>query len=117
MKFVFDRDSMIKEIVIAQEIITNKSPISILSNILINAENNTLTIKASDTTVNYTSQIPVDILEEGSATIFCDKFMSILSSSPSGDIEFDQQDIKVTIKPVAKKIKFQLISINCIKIR
>ena len=111
MKFVFDRDSMIKEIVIAQEIITNKSPISILSNILINAENNTLTIKASDTTVNYTSQIPVDILEEGSATIFCDKFMSILSSSPSGDIEFDQQDIKVTIKPVAKKIKFQLKSI------
>ena len=26
MKFVFDRDAMIKEIAIAQEIITNKSP-------------------------------------------------------------------------------------------
>ena len=48
MKFTFDRDAMIKEIAITQEIISNKSPISILSNILLIAENNTLTIKASD---------------------------------------------------------------------
>ena len=111
MKFSFDRDAMIKEIAIAQEIITNKSPISILSNVLLTAADNTLTIKASDTSVNYITQLPVDIVEEGSTTIFCDKFMSILSSSPAGEIEFDQQDIKVTIKPVAKKIKFQLKSI------
>ena len=111
MKFNFDKDAMIKEITIAQEIITNKSPISILSNVLLIAQNNTLTIKASDTSVNYVAQIPVEVIEEGSTTIFCDKFMSILSSSPSGEIEFDQQDIKVTIKPVAKKIKFQLKSI------
>lgn len=111
MKFSFDRDAMIKEVAIAQEIITNKSPISILSNILLIAKDNTLTIKASDTSVNYITQIPVDITEEGSTTIFCDKFMSILSSSPNGEIEFDQQDIKVTIRPVAKKIKFQLKSI------
>lgn len=111
MKFSFDRDAMIKEIAIAQEIITNKSPISILSNVLLTAADNTLTIKASDTSVNYITRLPVDIAEEGSTTIFCDKFMSILSSSPAGEIEFDQQDIKVTIKPVAKKIKFQLKSI------
>ena len=49
MKFSFDRDSLIKEIAIAQEIITNKSPISILSNVLLEAQNNTLTINASDT--------------------------------------------------------------------
>lgn len=102
---------MMKEVAIAQEIITNKSPISILSNVLLIAENSTLTIKASDTSVNFITQIPVDITEEGSTTIFCDKFMSILSSSPSGEIEFDQQDIKVTIRPIAKKIKFQLKSI------
>ena len=33
MKFQFDRDAMIKEVAIAQEIIANKSPISILSNV------------------------------------------------------------------------------------
>ena len=65
MKFTFDRDAMIKEISIAQEVITNKSPVSILSNILVIAENNTLIIKATDSTVKFTTMIPVDIQEEG----------------------------------------------------
>lgn len=110
MKFTFDRDAMIKEISIAQEIITNKSPISILSNILLIAENNALTIKATDSTVKFTTVIPVDIQEEGRTTIFCDKFMSILSSLPSGEIDFIQEDIGVTIKPISKKVVFQLKS-------
>lgn len=110
MKFTFDRDAMIKEVAIAQEIITNKSPVSILSNILLIAENNSLTIKATDPTVKFVTVIPVDIQEEGRTTVYCDKFMSIISNLPSGEIEFVQEDIKVTIKPIAKKIKFQLNS-------
>lgn len=111
MKFSFDRDAMIKEIAIAQDIISNKNPISVLSNILLIAQDNTLTIKATDTTVNYMTQIPVDVIEEGSTTIFYEKFMNILTSSPAGEIEFNQENIKVTIKPIAKKVKFQLKSI------
>jgi len=110
MKFTFDRDLMIKEISIAQEIISTKNALSILSNILIIAENNTLTIKATDIKVNFETKIPVLIEEEGNTTIFCDKFMSILSSLPSGEIEFIQNDIKVTIKPISKKVKFDLKS-------
>ena len=110
MNFSFDKDAMIKEVSIAQEIITNKSPISILSNILLSAENNTLTIKASDSSLNFTTKIPVSVKEEGTTTIYCDKFMSILTSSPSGEIEFLQEVSKVTIRPIAKKIKFQLKS-------
>ena len=110
MKFTFDRDAMIKEISIAQEIITNKSPVSILSNILVIAENNVLTIKATDNIIKFTTTIPVDIQEEGRTTIYCDKFMSILSSLPSGDIEFSQENISVIIKPISKKVKFQLNS-------
>ena len=59
MKFTFDRDLMIKEISIAQEIISTKNALSILSNILIIAENNTLTIKATDIKVNFETKIPV----------------------------------------------------------
>ena len=98
MKFQFDRDAMIKEVAIAQEIIANKSPISILSNVLLSAENNTLTIKASDSTVDYITKIPMEIQEEGSTTIYCDKFMKIISKAPKGQIEFEQNDITVTIR-------------------
>lgn len=111
MKFSFDRDAILKEIAIAGEITSNKSPISILSNILLVAENNSLTIKATDSSVNFKTAIPIDVQEEGSATIYCDKFMSILTSLPQGEIEFVQENAKVTIKPLSQKIRFELKSI------
>ncbi len=112
MKFTFDRDALLKEIAIAQEIIATKNAISILSNVLLTADNGTLTIKATDIKVNYETRIPVDIIESGSTTVFCDKFMSILSSLPQGEIEFEQNDIKIVIKPAMKKARFQLKSIT-----
>lgn len=110
MKFTFDRDALIKEVSIAQEIITNKSPLSILSNIMLVAEDNTLTIKVTDSTMKWTTSIPVDIQQEGSTTVFCDKFMGILSSLPSGEVEFAQEDMKVKITSLVKRFKAQLNS-------
>ena len=119
MKFTFDKDAMVKEIAIAQEIISTKSVGSILSNVLLIAQNNTLSIKATDIKVNFETHIPVQMEEEGSTTVYCDKFMGILSSLPEGEIEFNQtslegedQAITVIIKPVSKKIKFQMKSMS-----
>ena len=111
MKFTFDRDAMIKEISIAQEIISTKSAISILSNVLFIAKDNILTIKATDIKINFETSLPADIEEEGTTTVLCDKFMGILNSLPSGEIEFVQNDISVVIKPINKKVRFQLKSI------
>lgn len=111
MKFIFDRDAMIKEISIAQEIISTKNATSILSNVLLIAEDDTLTIKATDIKVTFETKLPVEIYEPGMTTIFCDSFKNILNSLPSGEIEFNQNDIKVIIKPITKKVNFQLKSI------
>ncbi len=112
MKFSFDRDALLKEISIAQEIIATKNAISILSNVLLEASAGTLTIKATDIKVNFETKIPVDVSEEGSTTVFCDKFMSIISSLPQGEIEFEQKDIRITIRSATKKARFQLKSIT-----
>jgi len=112
MKFTFDKDALLKEIAIAQEIIATKNAISILSNVLLEAQNGTLTVKATDIKVNFETKIPVDIQEPGSTTVFCDKFMSIISSLPQGEIEFEQNDIKINIRSATKKAKFQLKSIT-----
>lgn len=110
MKFTFDRDAMLKEIGIAQEVISTKNALSILSNVLFIVQQNSLIIKATDIKVNFETKIPVDVEENGTTTIFCDKFISILNSLPSGDIEFVQKDINVIIKPITKKVRFQLKS-------
>jgi DNA polymerase-3 subunit beta len=102
---------LLKEISIAQEIISSKNAISILSNIYLEAENDTLTIKSTDMKVNFMTKIPVTVLEEGVTTVFGDKFLGILNSSPEGELEFVQKDSKIVIQPVNKRIKFQLKSI------
>ena len=119
MKFTFDHDALIKELSIAQEIISTKSPGTILSHILLTAENNTLTIRATDLKVNFETQIPVQVETEGSTTIYCEKFINILTTLGPGEIEFRQdtsdgegQSIKVNIRPIARKAKFEMNSIS-----
>lgn len=110
MKFIFDRDTMLKEISIAQEIISSKNALSILSNIFLSAENNSLIIKATDIKINFETKIPVEIEISGKTTVYCDKFISILNTLPQGDVEFIQDDINIVIRPITKKVKFQLKS-------
>ncbi len=116
MKFTCNKDLILKEISIAQEIISSRNSISILSNVLLEADNNTLTIRATDLKVGFETKIPVDVVQPGSTTVFCDKFLSILRSLPDGDIEFNEKDDnRLIINPLFSKIDFQLKSINADK--
>ena len=112
MNFIFSKALLLKEISVAQEIINTKNPVSIISNVLLATDENKLIIKATDLKINFETSIPVNVIEHGVATIHCDKFASILNSIPDGDTEFEQNDINITIKPVSKKIKFDLKCLN-----
>ena len=68
MKISFDRDTLLKEISIAQEIIATKTALTILSNVLLSVKDGSLTIKATDIKVSFETKIPVNIIEEGSTT-------------------------------------------------
>jgi DNA polymerase-3 subunit beta len=111
MKFTCERNVLLKEISIANEIIASKNAISILSNIYMEAANNELIIKATDMKVNFETKVPVDVVEGGAVTVYGDKFSGILNSIPDGELEFDQTDSKITIKTSVKKARFQLKSI------
>ncbi|MCL1814205.1 MAG: DNA polymerase III subunit beta [Treponema sp.] len=108
MKFTCDRVVLLKEISIAQEIISSKNVISILSNIYLEAKNNGLVIKSTDMKVNFETIVPVEVKEEGSTTVFGEKFLGILNNIPEGDLEFEQKDNFIVIKPLTKRIKFNL---------
>lgn len=118
MKFTFDKDAMVKEIGIAQEIISTKNAGSILSTVLLKAQDNCLVIKATDIKVNFETKIPVQVMEEGSTTVYCATFMGILANLDEGEIEFSQNfssdgnQAGVEIKPVIGKSKYQLKSMS-----
>jgi len=111
MKFACERSVLLKEITISNEIVSSKNAISILSNIYLEANDNSLTIKATDMKVNFETKVPVEVIEPGSVTVYADKFYGILNSIPDGEIEFEQKDSKINIKTTVKKAKFQLKSI------
>jgi DNA polymerase-3 subunit beta len=111
MKFTCERSVLLKEIAIAQEVVLSKNAISILSNIYLEAGDDALIIKSTDIKVNFETKVPVMVLEPGATTVFGEKFLGILNSIPDGEMEFDQNDLKITIKPLNKKINFKLKSI------
>ncbi|MDR1970643.1 MAG: DNA polymerase III subunit beta [Treponema sp.] len=111
MRFTCERSILLKEIAIAQEIISSKNVISIYSNIFLEADNDTLFIKATDTKVNFQTKVPVTVEESGSITVFGEKFLGILNSCPEGEVIFDQKETIITIKSSVKKANWQLKSI------
>jgi DNA polymerase-3 subunit beta len=111
MKFTCERSVLLKEIAIAQEIISIKNVVSIYSNIYLEADDDVLLIKATDTKVNFETKVPVTVEESGSVTVFGEKFLGILNSSPDGEIVFEQRDSKIFIRSAVKKANWQLKSL------
>lgn len=112
MRFICDKSVILKEISVAQEIISSRNALSILSNVLLEAENDALVVKATDLKVGFETRIPAVVEVSGSTTVFCDKFLGILRSLPEGEITFEQnENERLSIKPLNKKIMFEL---NCI---
>ena len=111
MKFKCDRNTILKEVSIAQDIISSRNALSILSNILIEADNNTLLIRATDLKVGFETRIPVEVEIPGTTTIFCEKLLGILRSLPDEQINFQLDNDKLKISPEQKKVNFQLKSI------
>lgn len=112
MKFTCSKEVLLKEISIAQEIISSKNAILILSNIYLEAVDNKLIIKAKDMKVNFQTEVSVTVLESGSTTVYGDKFFGIISTFPYDEMEFSLKDNIALIKPVVqKKPEYKLKSI------
>jgi len=111
MKFSCNKEALLHEISMAQEIISSRNTLSILSNVLLETVDSTLFIKATDLKLGFETAIPVEVVQPGITTVFCDKFLGILRNLPEGEVEFDQQDGNLFIRPRFKKVSFQLKSI------
>jgi len=99
MKFTCDKNELAKEISAAHEIISSKNVLSILSNVLLEAEGSTLVIRATDLKTAFHTEIPVHADIPGSTTVLCDTFLNILRSLPDGQITIEEIDEQVKIYP------------------
>ncbi|MCL2185013.1 MAG: DNA polymerase III subunit beta [Treponema sp.] len=111
MKFTCSKEVLLKEISIAQEIISSKNAILILSNIYLEVSEKSLIIKAKDMKVNFQTEVPVTVIEPGATTVYGEKFFGIINSFPHDEIEFSLKDNIAIIKPTSlKKPEYKLKS-------
>ena len=86
MKFKVERKIFCDGIQVVQNIITTKSTLPILSNILLETHQDKIRLTATDLDVGITCLIPVDMQEAGAITIPAKRFGDIIKELPSENI-------------------------------
>ena len=113
MKFICQKDTILKEVEYASSFTSQRNSLSISSNILLENYQNILTIKGTDNKMGFMTSFPVSTEVPGATTVTCDKFLQVLKSLPSMDIEFLEEDGKLKITPIkdSKSINFNIRTI------
>jgi len=87
MKFKITKEDLLIGIQIVQNVITAKSSLPILSNILIESQKNSLKLTATDLDVGISCEVPVDIQEEGAITVPAKRFSDIIKELPAQELD------------------------------
>lgn len=82
MKFKVQKGNLVNAIQTVQNVITTKSALPILSNILIETQSDVLRLTATDLDIGITCAIPVDIQEPGAITVPAKRFSDIIKEFP-----------------------------------
>ena len=69
MKFTCSRDDLLKEISVAQEVISSKNSLSVLSNVLLTVAKGELTLQATDLKVGFETSLPVGCATRGNCHV------------------------------------------------
>ncbi|MBI5023706.1 MAG: DNA polymerase III subunit beta [Candidatus Omnitrophica bacterium] len=86
MIFKTSQENLLAGVQIVQNIVSGKSTLPILTNILLEVKGTTLRLNTTDLDIGISCEIPVDIIEEGAITIPAKRFGDIVRELPSGDI-------------------------------
>jgi len=111
MKFIVTQPIIFKTLSHLQSIVNKKNILPILSNILIEAEQNSLTLSSTDMDISIKETINCNIIEEGSTTLNAQIMFDIIKKLPeNSEVEFISNDGKLlTIRSNVSKF-----SLSCL---
>lgn len=110
MKIKISKEKLLESIQIVQNIVSSKTTLPILSNILLETKGKELKVNTTDLDIGISCGIPVDIIEEGSITIPAKRFSDIVKELPSGDISIHvKKNNQVDID--GEKCRFKLLGL------
>ena len=111
MKFIITKPIIYKALTHLQSIVNKKNTLPILSNILIEADQNTLNLSSTDMDISIKEKINCNVIESGSTTLNAQIMFDIIKKLPeTSEVEFISNDSKIlTIRSNVSKF-----SLSCL---
>lgn len=110
MKVYFMKNNLLTGVQIAQDVVSSKTTLPILSNFLIEASSDGVKITATDLDVGITTKVQAKIEKEGAITIPARKFADIIKELPDVEISLEiKKNNQVTIE--AKPCFFKIMGL------
>lgn len=97
MKLKVAKSALLEGLQTVQNVVSSRSTLPILSNVLIAAEKGTVTLTTTDLDVTVTCIVEADVSKTGATTLPAKRFSSIVRELPEGglDLEVDEKNIAV----------------------
>ncbi|MBL9153588.1 MAG: DNA polymerase III subunit beta [Verrucomicrobiales bacterium] len=89
MKFLIDRDAFLEALQQVQHVVSSRTTLPILSNVLIEADGDTLKLTTTDLDVGISGQVKAQIERGGATTLPARKLVMIIRELNSGEVSVD----------------------------
>ncbi len=111
MEFTIEKEVFVKALQKIQGIVERRNTMPILSNVLIEASNNLLTLTATDLEVGMKSSYPAKIIDEGRITLSAKKLYEIIRELPEEQIRLSTKS-NDWVDIVCGKAKFNIVGLS-----
>lgn len=92
MKINIQKSSLVLGLKKVSSVIGSKSTVPVISNVLVIAKDNKLTLHTTDLELSVKTEIEAEVIEEGTTTIPCKKLNEIVNKLPDGNINIDTDE-------------------------
>lgn len=110
MKIEIDQSELLSALALVRPLVSRRSPLPILSNVLVQAEEGSLTLSATDLESGVIVRCKATVTEPGTTTIFGTKFHDIIRSFPKGLLTLTLDKSRVTAKSGQVKVTLPTLS-------
>ena len=86
MEFTVSKADLVRELSLSQGVVEKKTTIPILSNVLLEAADDRLTLTATDLELGIRCSCPARVKKEGSGTVPARKLLDYVRLLPEGDV-------------------------------
>ena len=92
MEFVIKKSDLVRELQTVTGVVEKRATLPILSNLLLQAQDSSLQIGASDLEVTIRTQVAAEVKKQGTVTLPAAKLHEIARSLPDADVQFKLLD-------------------------